>query len=530
VFRRIEIDPMTTDNKIKDQDVLPEIKYPLWYKIFLVSLIPTAALLVAAFVNHQYLSSLGRSAEQILSKNYKSIRAAQEIRKILEDFHDPDAIERMSSAAGEDPTAAKVSALEIQLKICEDNITEPGEKTIIQRLTLYFLQLRPAVRQGDLTGDSVSSTGERVRTPILARRMISTIDELVAINEKAMESADRHTKDLARKAQRNAAVLFAAAVVALMAINYFLSYRIARPVMTLARSLAEASEKKGFYPRYLALSNDEIGFLTRSFNQLFQQLEQYDNYRDDILAAEKNKVFRVEEAKNRFVADISHQIKTPMTSLAMSVGLLHDRVDGLAPDRRLRLIETAHDDCIRLSTLINELVDMTRLDAMIKPRPRETLNIVDVIRECISPLLKQAEEKKVSIVIDAQEDLPPVTIDSFRFPWVFTNLLGNALRYTDALGEVRFSVLKQGTRLYFTCSDTGTGIKPEYLPRIFDRYTQFADRERSGTIGLGLAIVKDIIEQHGGDIRVSSRIGKGTRFTFWIPAYMENGNGKSSRH
>jgi two-component system CheB/CheR fusion protein len=106
---------------------------------------------------------------------------------------------------------------------------------------------------------------------------------------------------------------------------------------------------------------------------------------------------------------------------------------------------------------------------------------------------------------------------------VITNLVGNALRYTDPGGRIQLKVYRRGLRCYFECRDTGSGIDPAYLPHIFDRYTQFSERGKSGTIGLGLAIVKDIIEQHGGDIKVHSRPSHGTSFIFWIPGEGEEG-------
>jgi signal transduction histidine kinase len=100
---------------------------------------------------------------------------------------------------------------------------------------------------------------------------------------------------------------------------------------------------------------------------------------------------------------------------------------------------------------------------------------------------------------------------------VLTNLVGNALRYTEKGGEITIKVERRQGSFYFQCSDTGCGIDPQHLTRIFDRYSQFSEREKLGTIGLGLAIVKEIIEQHGGDISAQSRPGQGTAFTFWIP-------------
>ena len=206
-----------------------------------------------------------------------------------------------------------------------------------------------------------------------------------------------------------------------------------------------------------------------------------------------------------------------MTSLSMSVGVLSEKANSLSEEKKLMLLKTAREDCLRLSALINELVDIAKLEGQLRPRRKELLNIKKVIHECLKPLINQAEERKVDLKIDIGSELPPIAIDSLRFPWVITNIIGNAIRYTDQGGRVILKVDKHGRRFYFRCIDSGSGIEEKYLPKIFDRFTQFSEREKSGAIGLGLAIVKEIIEQHGGDITVESKVGKGTTFTFWIP-------------
>jgi signal transduction histidine kinase len=504
-------------SKKEEKNGSKPIRYSIRFKIFVVSLLPTAALLAAALLNHQYLSSLGESAEQILSQNYKSIRAAQQARKLLEATRN-QLLEQMSLR--QKPTVAPDELLRNlfdPLMVCRDNITESGEQELTELLLKDYDSYKAVVRSL-ARADVELWTDERFAEFLtLTAHMVARFDDLVAINEEAMEHAEQKTRLLASRAQRDAVVLFTIIIGAILALSYFLSYRIAKPIMSLAQGLSNAKEGSGIYPQINQQSNDEIGFLTDSFNRLFNRLELYDHHRDDIIAAEKEKVSRSEEAKGKFIADISHQLKTPMTSLSMSIGLLHERGEGLSGDKRSKLLETAQEDCMRLSNLINELVDISRLEAMARPRPKETLDIDVVIRECLAPLLKQAEQKGVKLQMEVPEGLPRLTIDSFRFPWVITNLVGNALRYTERDDCIQVNVSQSGSRFYFNCSDTGSGIAPEYLPHIFDRFTQFSERGKSGTIGLGLAIVKDIIEQHGGDIRVESSLGKGTTFTFWIP-------------
>ncbi len=494
-----------------------QVRYPIWLKIFLGGLLPTLALIAAALLYHQNLNSLGQSAGQILSQNYKSIKAAEQARKTIEETRNL-LLEQMSR--NQPPVLAVSDTLDLlksPLNTCKENITEKGERELIERIMLDYdhyektLQLFSHADKGIWNSQSFGYLLKH------SAMLIQGLDTLVGINEAAMERADRETQLLAAQTQRSGAFLFSAAILTILVLSSFFSYRIARPIMALARSLSAAKEGSGEYPQLEVRSNDEVGFLTGAFNRLFKRLEHHDHYRDDILATEKEKVRRAEEAKGRFIADISHQLKTPMTSLAMSVSLLYERGEDIGSEKRTRLFETARDDCLRLSALINELVDVSRLEAMALPRPKETIDVSKLIGESLAPLLKQAEEKQIKLEFDAPPDLPPITIDSFRFPWVITNLVGNALRHTEKFGTVSLKVRKKGSRFYFECIDTGSGIDPRYLPQIFDRYKQFSEREKCGTIGLGLAIVRDIIEQHNGDIQVESHLGKGTKFIFWVP-------------
>lgn len=506
------------------------VRQSIRLKIFLVSLVPTIALLAAAFINQQYLNALGGSAEQILSKNYKSIQAAQAVRKGLEEIRNL-VLEKVSKQNSPAVTPRNIlENISFNIQVCKETVFEIGEQELVEEILKSFHLYENLVYPLNRNVSELIQDDRFSDFLALTARMITFIDKLISINEDAMEYAERQTRFLASRAQKNAAVFFGIIIVIILILNYYLSYRIAMPLMNLAHALSNVREGKGVYPRIGLETKDEIGLLAGSFNHLFSRLEQYDYYRNEIIAAEREKVRRSEEAKGKFIADISHQLKTPMTSLSMSIGMLHSRGETMVSKKRMKLVSTAYDDCVRLSALINELVDISRLEAMALPRPKETLDIGMVINECLIPLNKQAENKGISIGIDIPPDLPQLTIDSFRFPWVITNLVGNSLRYTGRGGEIMVKVFKQGSRFYFQCSDTGEGIDPIFLPHIFDRFTQFSERGKSGTVGLGLAIVRDIIEQHGGDIKVQSEPGKGTTFIFWIPFSKENTDAKSPDH
>ncbi len=502
-------------------------------KIFLVILFPSVLLLFVIYLDYQNLSALGQSAETILSKNYKSIQAAQGIRQILERERNRILTALFHEPAPELNGEALLQEVFRLLTFCRENITEPGEEAVIDSLFAHYEAFLPLYR--NLTAEDALN-----RTQIPPKRhydfiartalFLSDLNDLIQINEHAMERAENETQALAAKAMRYSLTLLALAILFTLIFSHLLAARIAKPLVELAGTLAQVREGSASYPKIPVTTEDEIGFLTAEFNRLFERLKVYDQISADELTAQKLKVRQAEKAKARFIADLSHQLKTPMTSLSMSIGILAEKGDRLPAEKRSRLLTTARDDCMRLSSLINELVNIARLEGMLEPRRREQLHLDHFLKECLRPLLPQAEEKKIRIETEIEPDLPEVLVDSLRFPWVITNLVGNAIRYSAPGGTVHLRVSRKGNRFYFQCADQGAGIEEKYLPRIFDRYTQFSRREESGTIGLGLAIVREIIEDHGGDIRVESRIGRGTTFTFWIPMESEASGENGSSH
>ncbi len=505
------------------------IKLSIKTKFFIIILIPALILITVIYLDYAHLSSLGRSAENILSKNYKTIRATQQIRQLIDMNRNRLLMSLFQKTDGDHQGSSFEGDILSLLETCKDNITEAGEKQVIDKLFENYQKYKSIYSCFIAENEHPIKVDQNFHEFLsLTASLIADLNDLVLINEKAMEFAEQQTRQVARKGMQYSMGLLCAAILFAVIFSYILSSRVSLPLTELAQSLALIKEGKGDYPRIPVTSHDEIGFLTAEFNRLFERLEIYDQLSADKLTAEKLKVRRAEEAKAQFVADLSHQLKTPMTSLSMSVGMIADKLDRLSEKKRLKLLQTAREDCLRLSSLINELVDIAKLDGSLKPRPKELLGIANIVHECLKPLTNQAKERKIDLEIDIEDDLPPLAIDSLRFPWVITNLVGNAIRYTDQGGIVTLKVNKQGGRYYFQCIDTGTGIEAKFLPKIFDRFTQFSEREKSGSIGLGLAIVKEIIEQHGGDITVESKLGRGTTFTFWIPVDSEDSNEKST--
>lgn len=508
----------------------PMIHFSIRTKLFCGIVVPAAILMVVIYLDYANLSALGRSAETILAKNYKSIKASYRMSQVLR-VRQNFITQSLLGTQGPNPAADQDSReLANLLDICRNNITEVGEREVLKRIMVLLPQyerLFAEYRQSFSAGTPWPK-GNFQSLSDLQNRLSVNLGWLIVINEKAMERADLETRRLAAKAKSYSISLLLVAILFVLGFSLVISRRISKPLVDLARGLARVKKDGREYPEFQAAGKDEIGFLTTEFNRLFERLREYDQSNREILGAEKAKVRAAERAKTRFIADLSHQLKTPMTSLSMSIGVLAKKVRGDLPEKYATLLDTAQDDCSRLATLANELVDVSRMETMAKPRPKEKLDVADLVAKCLKPLALQAEEKGVALITKVQPNLPLVAMDSFRFPWVITNLVGNALRYTPPGGRICLEVVRRADSMVFVCRDTGTGIDPKYLPHVFDRYAQFSEREAMGTIGLGLAIVKEIIEQHQGDITVNSEPNRGTIFTFWIPIGTENRHEQSA--
>lgn len=227
----------------------------------------------------------------------------------------------------------------------------------------------------------------------------------------------------------------------------------------------------------------------------------------------------VDQMKSDFVSTASHEFRTPLTSIAMSVGLLLDRTIGDINGKQEQLLQVIQEDCERLNNLVSELLDLSRMKSGKIEMTKEVCRLANIVEASIRPLRMQLDENQIVIEIDpGLKKLPMVKVDSNRITWVFINLVSNAIRYTPKGGKITIRGCAQGNRVLASVSDTGIGIPKEYQAKIFDKFIQIDGSENAGGgAGLGLAIIKEIIKAHGGAIWVESEPGIGSTFTFSIP-------------
>ena len=227
---------------------------------------------------------------------------------------------------------------------------------------------------------------------------------------------------------------------------------------------------------------------------------------------------QLEKVKTDFIATISHELKTPLTSIMMGASLLEDANVGDLNIRQKRVMQNIKEGGERLSLLVNDLLQLSRIQSDKAIFNFESCSINDIIENCTNSFYNQAVEKKVNLHYNIDENLPQVSIDSEKITWVVNNLVSNALKHTDSGDDILISTYVRDNNMYVSVKDTGYGIPPEYLDKIFERFIQVKEynSEQAGT-GLGLSIAKDIVEAHGGKIWCESKPGSGSSFIFALP-------------
>jgi signal transduction histidine kinase len=274
-----------------------------------------------------------------------------------------------------------------------------------------------------------------------------------------------------------------------------ISFTLVRPL----RRLTLATERMGegdLAARADVGGGAELARLGSSFNQLASSLE------------------REDELRRAAAADIAHELRTPVTGI---VARIEAAQDGVMADPQANLA-AMHDEALRLARLIE---DVSQLSEAEKPELLVQKSRVDVGAVARQRAGAQADFFRAK-GIAFERDMRPVAIhaDPSRLEQIVDNLLSNALRYTDAGGTVRLNVRRSGAHAVLEVSDTGIGIAPEELSRVFDRFWR-SDRSRSratGGSGIGLAVVRELVEAHHGDVEVESSPGRGTRFRVTLPA------------
>ena len=242
------------------------------------------------------------------------------------------------------------------------------------------------------------------------------------------------------------------------------------------------------------------------------------NLGDVILLKNITEFKELDSAKTTFISTISHELKTPISAIMMSLQLLEDKRVGSLNGEQEQLSKNIRDNSQRLLDITGELLNMTQVEAgKLQMMPKITKPI-ELIEYAIKANQVQADKFNIQIEVDyPQEKIPKLFVDSEKIAWVLTNLLSNAIRYSKENGRVVIGVRHKKEYIELYVQDFGKGIDPRYHQSIFDRYFRVPGTKVQGS-GLGLSISKDFVEAHGGTLTVQSEPGKGSCFVIRLKA------------
>ena len=224
------------------------------------------------------------------------------------------------------------------------------------------------------------------------------------------------------------------------------------------------------------------------------------------------------EAKTNFIATISHELKTPITSLRLNLKLLDDSRIGELNEEQKDIVQALKEETHKMSSITSELLDLAQVETGNIPLNFQPVAPAEIIRYVKNPALNQARNKQIQIDFSIADQLPEIYCDSEKTAWVLLNMLNNAILYSPEGSSVEVEVKQLKDSIRFMVRDFGMGIEEQYLQQIFEKYFRVPDSGQKGT-GLGLAISKEFISKQHGHIWVESKPGKGSRFFFDLPLY-----------
>lgn len=579
-----------------------------------------------ALVNIQ---NLGSASEAILSENYRSIIAAENMINGLERMDSAVLLHLQDREQGLRQFRTNQNQVSRWLARAQDNITIAGEDRVLARIDStfdrYTAQFDSLLQQPGVYGDrpyddALMPAFQEVR---------SAAGDLRDLNQQTMVEASDRAESVATWAIWSVGGIGVGATVLGLVISVILAGRIVRPI----RKVQTATQKiaAGDYDVSVDTdANDELGSLANQFNEMAAELRHYRDLNVEKILAEQQKneailqsiddgllvvdgdysiinlnptaewalgvshqqvagqhvlealrnerifdqiqqtiesgepatpsqptdIFTVERnedtrhfqfivnpvrspsgemlaailllrdvtdlqelnrLKSDFVATASHELKTPLTSIGMSVRLLHERHEADFDSRDRELLEAAVEDVDRLRDLVNDLLDLSKIESGRMEMERAAVPVPLISKKAVGLLKTQAAEKDISFDVDVPDELPDVKADLNKVTWVLTNLLSNALRYSEPGSPIQIEARPIGGSVHISVEDHGAGIPYEYQSKIFDKFVQVDGSQAPDGSGLGLAIAQEIIHAHGGRIWVDSTPGEGSTFTFTLP-------------
>lgn len=602
-------------------------------KISVVYICLVLMIAIVGFTSVLSFHVVSKSIDGLMVNNYKSINAVNNMIEVI-DVQNMDMLNYLNNEQiGIESFYKNGDEFYKWYNIEANNITESGEKDYVTKIkgdyTKYmvlFSKLQ-AIKNKQGTDKAFDFYNKQIIS--LYNNLKGELKNLSALNEKSMFGGkDKVTKDTI-VIMYIILGLSSAAVIGGFFISTFFINKFLKPIYTLTEGIKSVKEGE-LHKEIFVASSDEIGLLSREFNNMTKRLQQFEYSNKGKLLKEKNKCIAIvksisdplivldtdykmillnnacedifgikeedvlnkhflegirngelyeyissvykednekrsekimnikvngndyyfniistaiqdrdskaygivvllqnvtklkqlEKVKTDFMGTISHELKTPLTSIMMGLSLITDKKIGVLNEKQETIVDTIKDDGERLSSLITELLQLSKIESDKAVFSMEQCSIIGVIENCIKRFNDQALSKEVNLYYEGNEEFPKVTIDAEKISWTLNNLVSNALKYVNAGDEISIKAVVKGKKMYISVEDTGVGIPDEYQKIIFDKFVQVKDGDlEMRSSGLGLAIAKEIVEAHGGEIWCESILDIGSKFTFTLPIY-----------
>ena len=332
----------------------------------------------------------------------------------------------------------------------------------------------------------------------------SILEELEKVQNTLQQNTNEKIKKLYEagvEAYQMAIVMTAGLLVFGVTLSYLINRSITRPISVLVRKTRDIG--KGDFKGNVNLSSPpELAELASAFNLMC------------------NKLGELDQMKSDFFSTVTHELRTPLSSIKMGISLLTEGREGPLTEGQRELLTLVKQENNRMVGLVNAILDLAKMEAGMMTYQIEQQNIVPLIDQVVKEMKPLVETKKIRLESEAAEKLPIPKVDTEKFLQVLRNVIGNALKFTPEGGRVNVSVRTIDQGLQISVADTGPGIPEKNLTTIFEKFQQVHTKgsyKTRGT-GLGLAIAKQVITHHGGRIWAESKLGEGSTFFILLPA------------
>ncbi|QTM99055.1 HAMP domain-containing protein [Sediminibacillus dalangtanensis] len=277
--------------------------------------------------------------------------------------------------------------------------------------------------------------------------------------------------------------------------TFFVSRKMVSPLLQMEQVTKRISKEQDFSARVPYQGSDEIGSLANAINNMSYRLEKY------------------QQNRHEFFSNISHELKTPITYIKGYTQAIQKKLYRDEKEKKL-FLNIIENETVRMNKLMDDLMDLSKIEEGKLNLQYEKIDLTHVLEMAVNKIQIKAEEKRLTVHYNQETDIPLFVADGYRMEQIFTNLLENAVRYTEE-GSIKVTISYHHSSIRIRISDTGIGISDKDIPHLFDRFYR-VDKSRSrslGGTGLGLSIVKRLVGVHGGRIHLDSVEGKGTTFT-----------------